>query len=177
MLLYLSIIMAYADVVHLKSTDLPRRYGGDVCGEPIWKYSFELWRGCGSRNQTSNPESIKRILSIYSRKVLSFGNYPVSIKFGEEAGTDLVVKVFGGGQVTNSKLDIGNKNKKFVQSFLMRERIRCIASDLGGVCARKLRFNPTSGRVQLMLIPMFNIDSELEELKPLDENISNVELF
>ena len=73
-------------------------------------------------------------------------------KAGGRAGR-LEAKVFGGANATGSRLPIGELNAKFAFWFLENEGIPCVARDVGGVNARKLRYWPHSGHVQLMLLP------------------------
>lgn len=121
-------------------------------------------------NQHSDSSNSK--YGVHSMELLING----LMKLGAERNR-LMVKVFGGGQISCSNRDIGILNQKFVKSFLMRERIRCLASDLGGPHARKIRFIPASGRVQHMLIPMFETESELISQNPIEEDSNSIELF
>lgn len=74
----------------------------------------------------------------------------------------LKAKIFGGSHIMNSSHDIGIKNQKFIKSFLLLEGIKCLASDLGGTHARKIRFEPVSSRVHHRLIPVATISKECE---------------
>lgn len=56
------------------------------------------------------------------------------------------VKVFGGGNVTNSSAKIGTKNAKFIRDFLKDEGFRIVAEDLEGTQPRTLRYYPTTGK-------------------------------
>jgi len=64
----------------------------------------------------------------------------------------LVAKVFGGASFLSGQQNIGQSNAEFAIWFLENEKIPCIARDLGGSFGRKLRFWPSSGRAQQMLI-------------------------
>ncbi|CAK0754950.1 putative chemoreceptor glutamine deamidase CheD [Gammaproteobacteria bacterium] len=59
----------------------------------------------------------------------------------------LEAKVFGAGRVLAGVTDVGARNTAFVLQYLDRERIRLLASDLGGPYPRKVYFFPDSGRV------------------------------
>ncbi|CAK0779031.1 putative chemoreceptor glutamine deamidase CheD [Gammaproteobacteria bacterium] len=59
----------------------------------------------------------------------------------------LEAKVFGAGRVLAGVTDVGARNTAFVLQYLDRERIRLLASDLGGVYPRKVYFFPDTGRV------------------------------
>lgn len=60
---------------------------------------------------------------------------------------NLKAKVFGGASMIRSGAAVGRMNSEFAFSFLEREGIPCINSDVGGNAARNLRFWPTTGRV------------------------------
>jgi chemotaxis protein CheD len=70
------------------------------------------------------------------------------------AREELEVKIFGGGQVIASMSDIGRSNIEFVRGYLRDERIPIVAEDVGGTCARRLRYYPRSGRVLVKQLPM-----------------------
>ena len=58
----------------------------------------------------------------------------------------LVAKAFGGGNVVTSlRRSIGEGNIAFARAWLEREGIALSASDLGGLWARKIVFNPCNG--------------------------------
>ena len=67
---------------------------------------------------------------------------------------DLEVKVFGGGRVLSLGGDIGRGNIEFVRAFFRDEGIRIVSEDVGDTVARRLRYWPLTGRVQLMRMPM-----------------------
>ena len=64
----------------------------------------------------------------------------------------LVAKVFGGARMIGSSANIGNQNAQFVLSFLRDESIPVDAESLGGTQARRVRFEPTTGRAQLKFV-------------------------
>ena len=57
-------------------------------------------------------------------------------------------KVFGGARMIAGLSDIGERNSTFALKFLQMEGIPVVSQCVGGMRARKLRFWPTSGRVQ-----------------------------
>jgi chemotaxis protein CheD len=59
---------------------------------------------------------------------------------------NLEIKVFGGGLINASLIDIGAKNVEFVREFLANEGYRLAGEDLGGTFARRVLFKPHSGR-------------------------------
>ena len=64
----------------------------------------------------------------------------------------LRAKLFGGGRMLAGLPDIGQRNAEAARRFLQAEGIPLIASDLGGTQARRVRFWPVTGRVQLNLL-------------------------
>lgn len=60
---------------------------------------------------------------------------------------NLVIKVFGGGNINGSLNDIGANNVEFVRRFLMGEGYEIVGEDLGGDFARRVMFKPANGRV------------------------------
>ena len=60
---------------------------------------------------------------------------------------NLVIKVFGGGNINSSLNDIGATNVEFVRGFLKGEGYNIASEDLGGNFARRVMFTPANGRV------------------------------
>lgn len=92
-----------------------------------------------------DPDSI---LSLSAR----YGSYAMEllinhlIKMGANRSR-LEAKVFGAGRVLAGVTDVGMRNTAFVLDYLKRERIKLVASDLGGTYPRKVYFFPDTGRV------------------------------
>ncbi len=61
----------------------------------------------------------------------------------------LEIKVFGGGNVTNTSIDIGTKNSNFIREFLEDEGFKIAAEDLEGTLPRRLHYTPETGKVML----------------------------
>lgn len=76
---------------------------------------------------------------------------------------DLEVKVFGGGRVLHVNTDVGRANIEFVNRFFADERITITSADVGDTVARRLRYWPLTGRVQLMRMPIASARSIVEE--------------
>jgi chemotaxis protein CheD len=64
----------------------------------------------------------------------------------------LEAKLFGGAEITPGLTTAGEANGAFARRFLADEGIRCVSESLGGTQARKVRFWPTTGRAQQMLL-------------------------
>ena len=59
---------------------------------------------------------------------------------------NLEIKVFGGGLINSVLTDVGAKNIEFVRGFLADEGYRAMSEDLGGTFARRVLFQPYSGK-------------------------------
>lgn len=64
----------------------------------------------------------------------------------------LEAKLFGGARMLPSLPDIGRQNAEAAQRILQDDGIRVVSGDLCGSEARRIRFWPTSGRVQMQLL-------------------------
>jgi chemotaxis protein CheD len=73
------------------------------------------------------------------------------------------IKVFGGGNVIESRQAIGTKNAEFVLRYLRHEGLRCAAQDLGGDYPRRIEFSPASGRVVRRILGRTDQDPTLRE--------------
>jgi chemotaxis protein CheD len=62
------------------------------------------------------------------------------------------IKVFGGGNVTDTKNLIGTQNSEFVLRYLKDEGLSCSANDLGGPYPRRIQYFPSTGRVVRKLL-------------------------
>jgi chemotaxis protein CheD len=90
-----------------------------------------------------------------------WGDDPQSTRYGNFAMEKLInelikagcsrdrmeIKVFGGGNVTESNQAIGTQNAEFVLRYLQAEGLSCAAQDLGGQLPRRIHFFPATGRV------------------------------
>lgn len=76
-------------------------------------------------------------------------------------------KIFGGGAVMRgfTSLNVGEKNAKFVESFLSTERIPVVSRDLCDVYPRKVVFYPASGRALMKKLPVTDHSVEAMEQK------------
>jgi chemotaxis protein CheD len=61
--------------------------------------------------------------------------------------SDLEIKVFGGGNVTDSRNLIGTDNSDFVLRYLDNEGLALAAQDLRGQYPRRIQYFPKTGRV------------------------------
>ena len=86
-----------------------------------------------------------------------FGNFAMEKLINElmKAGCareSLEIKVFGGGNVTDSQNAIGTENSEFIMRYLEAEGLRCVAQDLGGQLPRRIHYYPATGKVVRRLL-------------------------
>ena len=85
-------------------------------------------------------------------KSTRYGNFAMEklvnelIKAGASRNS-LEIKVFGGGNVTDTRKAIGTQNSEFVLKYLDSEGLSCAAQDLGGVYPRRIHYYTATGRV------------------------------
>lgn len=86
-------------------------------------------------------------------------------------------KIFGGARIIDGLTDIGQKNAEFAAEFLAFEGIACVSKSLGGTMARRIRFWPTDGRVQMKLLApeRVTLPSAKPPVKPV--SVNELELF
>lgn len=61
------------------------------------------------------------------------------------------VKVFGGANVSNMNVVIGQQNAEFILQYIKDEDLKLEAHDLGGHTARRIYFFPNTGKVSRFL--------------------------
>jgi chemotaxis protein CheD len=93
------------------------------------------------------------------------------------------IKVFGGGNVTDTSNAVGSDNAEFILAYLRAEGLRSAATDLGGRRPRRIHYYPATGRVVRRLLGVserYSIDREendygsrLQQQQPAGE----IELF
>ncbi|MEZ5892637.1 MAG: chemotaxis protein CheD [Parvularculaceae bacterium] len=90
----------------------------------------------------------------------------------------LQAKLFGGARMIDGLSDIGQKNAFFARDFLMRENIPCLGESLGGTQARRIRFEPVTGRArQRVLGDARMVEPQKPKPVPVEPAASDVELF
>lgn len=82
---------------------------------------------------------------------------------GSGRKTNLEIKVFGGGMMKGAMSDIGLKNIAFVREFLANEGYRLASEDVGGAFARRVMFQPYSGRAFVKRLDGADGDSVVKE--------------
>ncbi len=72
----------------------------------------------------------------------------------------LEFKVFGGAKVLKAVGSVGERNIEFVENFLLKAGLRSVATDVGGTQARKLQYDPMTGRA---LVKRLNENAQEEQ--------------
>ena len=60
--------------------------------------------------------------------------------------------LYGGANLHPGMVEIGTANAEFARAFLARESIPLVRGDLGGVNARRVDFQPASGKVRCRIV-------------------------
>ncbi len=97
---------------------------------------------------------------------------------------NLEVKVFGGSDLMNSTIQIGQKNCEFIKNYLQKEHIHIAAEDLGGSYPRRIHFWPQSGRVVRLILQSSERSQVIEQekkytnvIKTKEKSHGDIELF
>ena len=86
-----------------------------------------------------------------------YGNFAMEKLINEliKAGCSrqsLEIKLFGGGNVTDTRNLIGTQNADFVRNYLKSEGLQWVAEDLGGPYPRRIQYDPQTGKVVRRLL-------------------------
>jgi chemotaxis protein CheD len=82
---------------------------------------------------------------------------------GSGRKSSLQVKIFGGGLVSAALSDIGAKNIEFVRRFLGDEGYAIASEDVGGSFARRVLYQPYSGRAMVKRLDSASASSVVRE--------------
>lgn len=96
----------------------------------------------GEPGKTSNTVTDAARYGAYSMELLI--NKMMSLGARKEC---MDVKLFGGGDVTDSTTLMGSRNTEFVLHFMNKEGLHMSSSDLGGTLPRRVHFYSGDGRV------------------------------
>lgn len=118
-----------------------------------------------------------------------FGNYAMEnlinsiMKLGGSRSR-LEIKLFGGGRILDISQDVGATNVKFVLDYLEDEKLAIANMDVGEDYARKLIYNPATGRARMKKIRdiyhghLANTERSMMAKPPLEDTpAGSVELF
>lgn len=88
--------------------------------------------------------------------------------------TGLEAKLFGGARMLAGLSDIGQRNAIAARRFLEVEGVPVVNGDVGGICARRIRFWPVGGRVQVIMVDAAAMPAPE---RPLPPRRGEVEMF
>lgn len=95
-------------------------------------------------------------------------------------------KVFGGGSVIGgmTRLNVGERNTRFVLDYLKTERIAVVSKDVLDVHARKVCFLPVSGKAMVKRLATTNSDvlaaqeqAAVQRAQPMASGGGSIDLF
>jgi chemotaxis protein CheD len=94
----------------------------------------------------------------------------------------LEVKVFGGASLIRGLGDIGRANVDFIHGYLKGEGLAIAAQDVGGDCARRLRYHPRSGQALIKRLSASDAEGVASRETELGQSLArrppnDVELF
>lgn len=122
-----------------------------VLGSCVAACIYDPIRGIGGMNHFLLPESKNQVGDIRyaaaAMEVLING----LLKSGAQRQR-MEAKIFGGARMIPSLPDIGRKNAEIAQKILLDDGIRVITGHLCGTNARRVRFWPVSGKVQMYIL-------------------------
>ncbi|CAN5379894.1 chemoreceptor glutamine deamidase CheD [soil metagenome] len=108
-----------------------------------------------------------------------YGSYAMELLINEllkrgASRSTLEAKVFGGGQVIAGMetMNVGERNTRFVLDYLRTERIPVVSKDVLDVCARKVCFIPSSGKVLVKRLASTNTAALLAREKAAAQRIA-----
>jgi chemotaxis protein CheD len=88
---------------------------------------------------------------------------------------NLEFKVIGGGKVLDMALDVGARNAQFIRDYLKTEGFLITAEDLGDCFARKLYYNPSSGKLRVKRLTATVNRAVFERERQFEPTTSEVE--
>lgn len=108
-----------------------------------------------------------------------YGLYAMEVLVNEmlKAGANrnfMRARIYGGANLHAGMRSIGTDNAKFAVQFLVDDGINLASSDTGGNSARRLDFQPTTGRIRCR-----KVQDSITEIPrtPLKPQVGEIELF
>ena len=141
---------------------------------------------CGGMNHFVLPANQDGRMEVHS-SAMRYGSYSIErlinhiIARGGVRGR-LEIKVFGGGNMLESRSRIGDRNADFVESYLEAEGLPIIAADLRGNQARVIRYNAVTGRTLMKKLPrpdttIFDEEKAMPITRIVRESTGSITLF
>lgn len=101
-------------------------------------YMLPLWNGEGLASPKFGNIAIPKL----AEKMFKMG----SLK------QNLVAKIFGGANQTNSSTNVGDRNTQIAREQLIALGIKIVIENTGGSVGRKIRFNTLTGEVLMRFL-------------------------
>lgn len=149
-----------------------------VLGSCIACCLFDPVAGIGGMNHflLASPPNSKEALGEDARR---YGLYAMEllvndmIKQGAARAT-MRAHLYGGGNLHTGMRAIGTENARFAEEFLVNDRIVLVRADTGGDQARRLDFQPVTGRVRCRRV---GGDFPASQAARIPATLGEVELF
>lgn len=140
---------------------------------------WDSHRKIGGLNHFMLPDSPSEARSLGDKtKSLRYGLYAMECLINDlltmgAKREHLTAKVFGGANITGAlhTQHVGRRNAEFVIDFLRKDRIKVVASDLGGPHSRRIRFNTQTSAVRVERVASAN-SAALQQEKRYSEKIN-----
>ena len=107
------------------------------------------------------PQSDTGVWGIASAS-MRFGNFAMETLINDILARggrrdNLEIKVFGGATIIGNSAQVGLRNADFVESYLHEEGLPIAARSLRGAHARRIHYQPLTGRVRMLEMPRAEI--------------------
>ncbi len=122
-----------------------------VLGSCVAACIFDPVRGIGGMNHFLLPDAVGNAGDIRYAAAAIERLVNALLRNGAQRGR-LQAKLFGGARMIPTLPDIGRQNAEAAKRILETDDIRVVSGDVCGTEARRIRFWPTSGRVQMLLL-------------------------
>ncbi len=140
---------------------------------------WDSHRKIGGLNHFMLPDSPSEARSLGNKtKSLRYGLYAMECLVNDlltmgAKREHLSAKVFGGANITGAlnTQHVGRRNAEFVIDFLQKDKIKVVASDLGGPHSRRIRFNTQTSAVRVERVASAN-SAALQQEKRYSEKIN-----
>lgn len=143
------IVTLHPGEYHVSNEDL---YMATVLGSCVAVALIDSSSGIGGLNHFMLPGTGDN--GNLREKSAKYGIHAMELLINEmmKAGANrfsLKANVFGGGNVLEGKSNVGANNVRFALNYLEEERIQILSRDVEGIAARKIFFEPRTGKVLL----------------------------
>ncbi|VWX36672.1 putative chemoreceptor glutamine deamidase CheD [Limnobacter sp. 130] len=140
---------------------------------------WDSHRKIGGLNHFMLPDSPSEARTLADKtKSLRYGLYAMECLINDlltmgAKREHLSAKVFGGANITGvlNTRHVGRRNAEFVIEFLRKDKIKVVASDLGGPHSRRIRFNTQTSAVRVERVASAN-SAALQQEKRYSEKIN-----